>query len=316
MPADYTTAGLIAKIENYTLETISPTTVPYNRTQVLSRADDMIRTRIVPFLTTLRDEYFVAVLDVPLVVGQTEYDIPEESIALKLRKLAMINSAGDSIFRIPQVALDTEEATFAFGFSNYTFRFQGNKIVLSPAPASTGDSLRLYYFKRPKELSTSANALTISEKDSTTTVTVSESTLPAWAVAGARVVIQKAGAPFTLLNDTITVASINGSAPWEITFTEAYNIDVAVGDYVTAEDTVFVPEVPIECFSWLARLVGAQMLMSRGDGTAAQFQMTEAAHDEAVLLRLFTKRSEGNVKKVVSPYGIMYRGSSGRRGRW
>lgn len=316
MPADYTTAGLIAKIENYTLELISPTSVPYSTTQVLSIADDMIRTRVVPFLTTLRDEYFVDVLDVPLVAGQSEYDIPEESIALKLRKLSVINSSGDLIFRVPQVALDTEEATFAFGTGSYSFRFQGNKIVISPAPVSTGDSLRLYYFKRPKELSTSANALTISEKDSTTTVTVSESTLPSWAVAGRNVVIQKAGAPFTLLEETLEIASVSGSAPWEITFTEAYNTGVAVGDYITAEDTVFVPEIPIECFSWLARLVGAQMLMSRGDATASQFQMTEAAHDEAVLLRLFTKRSEGNVKKVVSPYGIMYRGSSGRRGRW
>lgn len=316
MPADYTTAGLLAKIENYTLETISPTTVPYNTAQVLSVADDMIRTRIVPFLTLLRDEYFVDVLDVPLVIGQAEYDIPEESIALKLRKLEIINSAGTMLFRVPQAALDTQEISLSFGYSKHVFRFQGNKIILSPAPTSTGDSLRLYYFKRPKELSTAANALTISEKDSTVTVTVSEATLPSWAVAGRNVVIQKAAAPFTLLEETLEIASVSGSAPWEITFTEAYNPSVAVGDYVTAEDTVYIPEIPVECFSWLARLVGAQMLMARGDTTASQFQMTEAAHDEAVLLRLFTKRSEGNVKKVVSPYGIMYRGNSGRRGRW
>lgn len=102
---------------------------------ILAVADDVIKSRLVPVLLSLRQDFFVVTKDVPIVAGQVEYDIPHRAVGRTLRDLKR-KVDGYNKVDVTMVGIEDEHFSALTGIPNQ-FYFKGDKICLSPKPAGS-----------------------------------------------------------------------------------------------------------------------------------------------------------------------------------
>lgn len=258
---------------------------------LLEMADEELQTYIVPLLLQEGGgEYLVHIKDVPIVVGQDKYLLPDDAAISRLRDLQW----GDGTGFISLQYIEPERSDDAC--DGYTF--EGDRIVLRPAPTS-GGTLRFKYYKRPGRLVTKAEAGRI-----TSIVGLQVVVTPA-ALFGASttaVVDVNRGRPgFANLQRSVTV-DVNASGS-VLTFPDADSLtDVVIGDYVTHEDESPFPQVPKELHPLLAQRVVVRALEAIGD---PKFQTADAVCERLknTAIDFLTPRQDGTGRVIINPNG-------------
>jgi hypothetical protein len=114
---------------------------------ILAFANEELQSYIVPLVLSVREEYFVAVLDTNVVADQAAYDIPSDAIGLKLRSVQLSNGTG-GYYDLPRVEPERVDEYGALG-APQAYYLRANSVMLVPVPTAAGATLRLAYFKRP-----------------------------------------------------------------------------------------------------------------------------------------------------------------------
>lgn len=298
----YTSDSLIAQVQRRGMIPTSSNTLA--TADFLSFINDEIQTFIVPFLMSVREEFFVTYQDVSVTAGVSAYPIPERAIGSKLRDVQRLSGST----YVPMSRLEPEriarDAIDGSGTPEGYF-FRGNNVVLWPTPSSTL-SLRLFYFIRPNRVVALTETTTVATSPGSGAVTIAAAPSGFSAGATSYDIIKPTAPGFECraIDQSATRSSTT------LTFS-ATPTGLVVGDYVALAGETPVPQIPAELHPLLAQRVVVRALQALGAPQSAEAEATAermrlAAHG------LLSPRSEGSARYVVPTSGPGFR----RRARW
>jgi hypothetical protein len=285
---DYTTSGLIEQTKRRISMPTSQSLITTDR--FISILNDELQTRIVPFLMSFREEWFVNYIDYATDGITTEYTIPSQAVGSKLRDVQIWEN-GKQYLNVPRLAPEQLSDSF-FGFY-----VQNNKIIIYPNPLQTGKTLRLTYFKRLNDLVSTSSAGYITTVGSTS-VSVA-GTPPNTFVNGALIDIISKSSPFSV-KETLEISTVVGST---INFTTATT--AIAGDYACVSGESVFPEIPSECIPMLCQSAGIRCLEALGDTEGLQIAMANYIQIENSAKATLSPKVDGEVKRVQNKRRLM-----------
>lgn len=298
---DYTTTALL---DNARTNCMTPEAdALFTDTRLLSILTFEQMTTLVPQILSAQEEYFVHVVDVPLVAGTSEYAIPERAIGKKLRNVTLVDGAGAEL---PLSRLFSQNIPFVGPTRVDAFYVQNNSIMLFSSLPTQYVSMRMRYYRRPSSLvatGSAARITVINSGSSTVTVDILPGT---WAV-GNTVDFIDATPSFDSLLDDAAITVINNA---DVSFA-ALPAGLAVGDWLSLSGTTPIPQLPYEAHPLLAQLGACKALEAMGD---ANIKIAWARYQQMAssFFKLITPRTDAPVTKIVSPNNISQRGFMGR----
>lgn len=279
---------------------------------ILALGDECLKAYIVPCLISVRQDYFVYVIDEAMTQGISEYPIPYRALGRSLRDLKVIDSSASNVRDL--IKIDLEDAhlfTNDSTSSPYGFHFQGDKIAIVPVPASTTASLRFFIELPPNNLvgvGSSATITGISGKDITVNaVPTSFSTSAANDfIAGRQGFATRAfdKTPTNIAGSIITYATADIPST------------LAVGDFIALAEESPVIQIPADAYPWLVTKTSRRCLYAISDFEGYSRLAEDDAEEEKRLKIIFEPRIRGETTKIINRSSLVRQGRSlyGTRG--
>ena len=304
--AQYTTATLLNDIRVGGMLPNSSASSPnalFTDAELLRMADREMQIGIVPLVMSVREEYFVTHLDVPVsqTVDQTIL-IPYRAIGGKVRDLQLM--ANDSAYQpIPQIDLSDRSLT------NQGFYVEGNVIHLfNPVASWQALTVRMSYFRRPNKLVLPAACGVVTSASGSTIVMAAAVT--GFIGAGYQgatpldYVRQQPGYETLAMDQLPSISSATLTTATPLT---SDPVALAAGDYICLAEESPVPQIPPEMHPVLAQRVICKVMEAVGDSNGLQMATAKLAEAEHAALTLLTPRVDGEVKKFVNRSSPMRR---------
>ena len=272
---------------------------------ILAVADDVIETRLVPMLITLRQDYFVTSVDRATVADQAAYTIPARAVMRTLRDLKLRDSS-DSTRDLRRVTPE-DCHRYPSGEFPHAFYLKGDQYVIVPPPTSTNYTLEEWYELRPNRLVKLARAAQVA---SFTATTVTVTTAPTTITTGVVVdfVSGTSGCRTLAMDKTVTnvASTVYSFAAGDIPST------LAVGDYVSVYGTAPVVQLPDECSALVETIATQRLLRALGDFEGANALSDERSDEEKFIKSIGEPRVQGEQTIILNRAGLL-RGGRGRR---
>ena len=296
MANSHTTTEMIAALQRKISMPISQAT--FTNQDIIDFLDDEMRSTIVPIIMDTREEFFIAYEDFTLSDDSNIVQIPTKAIGERLRDVVIIDGSNEEyITNVPRLSLEQIAASGvrgrgSYNYGTYGFLVEANSIKLYPTNGWTGDTIRLYYFRRPGKL------VPVGDTGKITAINgsiVSVDNVPAtWAV-----------------NDEVDV--ICGSQPFgtvgtELTITNIANLDLTlddvtgltIGDYVCEVNQSPIAQVPIEAHDLLVQSAKVQILEALDDERNWKTSVKKYDIMLTNFIKTITPRVDGQPKKIIS----------------
>lgn len=286
----YTADNLLSSIERKSFAPSSQNT--FSESEILSMADELTISILVPNIIQVREEYLVFKKDYSITASQGEYIIPPRSIGGVLRDVQVIDDSG-GINAVPHIEYDDQMSTGEGSLFGYYLK--DDKIVLHRTPNTTIGTLRLSFFIQPGNLVLAAAGAVISAINTSTNVVTVTSIPSSWTTGNTFDLISGRGSH--AYRDVDLVSSlVSGNS---ITFSSLPSA-LIVGDYVNLAEQSSVVQLPSPYRAALAQFVATEILSSMNQPSAEK-----AASKAKQLLEssqgLITPRVRGDVR-VITPY--------------
>lgn len=270
----------------------SPPEGRYTDAEILKLANDCMITQLVPLIIALKEEYYVTYESQNITANTATYAIPYRAMGLSLREVKKLQNGRildlDRMSPEDIVTTDTSDNTKGF-------YLQGHDVVLYPTPASTQDTLRLYYFLTPSRIVETTECASITAINTGTGV-VTATPPSSWTVSSQLDFCSRLNGHKTLGSD-VTPTAIDSTT---ITFALAdLPSSLAVGDYVALAGETPYLQCPDVCFELVVRLVANELLESLGAQAELQAGMAKATQLQNNVVSLLTNRVTGAPKRSV-----------------
>lgn len=266
-------------------------------------------TGIASEIVKVREGFFRRYKDYTLTTS-TRYRIPTRAVGNRLDAVLFLDGSGKVLRKLDELPYGVVS-----NFRNVTdtmgYHLEAGDIVLTPvAPASSVVTLRMVYYVRPADITSSfdaaaGNCFTITNVNTSTgllTLMASHGI-----TTGTKIDVMKGGPPFEYLTtDELP------SAAASTTVTIADSSRVEIGDFVCKADKAPLAAIPDVFYPVLAMLAAQDYWLAMGD--SAQVERLEmllwgdgkrnkGMMDRAV--SIIAPRVEEGAKKIMSPYGVM-----------
>lgn len=245
--------------------------------------------------------------DHTISTSQPRYRIPTRAIGNRLDAVLLLDSAGKVIRKLNELAYGNLPVISAVT-DTVGYHLEAGDVVLAPDVSRGAVTLRMIYYIRPAEISSSFDA---ASGDCFTVTAVSGNVLTLMASHGllttTKVDIMKGGPPFEYLS-----VDEFPSAVASTTVTVADGSRVEVGDFVCKADKAPVAQVPDVFYPALTMLSAQDYWMALGD--AAQVDRLERlvwgdgkrlTGSMGQAIQTISPRVEEGAKKIMSPYGVL-----------
>lgn len=264
-------------------------------------ASEELQQTVLPFIESVRGEYYVTNKDTTFVNGQTAYVLPTRATGSKLRDVMLLDQQNNWV-NTPQLATEDLKATWAY--SPYLFGFypQDNYIIFvfgNLIGSANYNAVRMRYFRRPNTLCTTmasdpttANCGQITAINTTTKEVTLNFAPSTWTTATLFDVINSMP-PFQARGDDQTVTAISG---FILTFTSLPD-GISVGDWVSEANFSPIMQIPVEAIRWLETLTSARILQYSGDPAFQVFQ-AQAEQNKKDLIQIINPRVDGSPAKI------------------
>lgn len=293
---DYTSTALIAQIKRFAA--LPTNQNMFQDSDFIAILASQLRTYITPLVMKVKEEYYVTSSSQSIVIGQTDYAIPEEAIGKKLRAVQWLDS-NNNILDLPRLTIE-QISTDLQVVRPYGYTIQGDSIVLYPSPTSTG-TLKMYYYRRPNELVLESDSAKIVSANGTTGELICVSVPTSWTTANVIDAID--GKPsFGLLGENLAISSIAGTSVFIATATAAL---LEAGDYIALHNQSPIPQIPVEVFDLLVQagvLKCLESISDGGDGTKLAAEQLMKMED--TVINLLADRVESSPKKIINNRGV------------
>lgn len=277
----------------------------FQDSDILAMVDDVIKSRLVPILVSMRQDYFVTYQRYPIVANQSEYAIPQRAVGRTLRDLKRVDSSNGKT-DMTLVGIEDEHLSAATGTASQ-FYFKGDKIAVVPVPKSAGDYLEMWYEIMPSQITKTDAAATVT---SISTNDVSVSSVPTAITTGSSIDFICGIAGHSLKGMSKTVSNISGNV---ITFTSGdVPTDLVAGDYIALAGKTPVMQLPDECWPYLETETSYRILQSISDYEGARFLKDDIKVELDNMKMLLEPRIQGEATKIIPRMGL----ARGSRSRW
>lgn len=282
--AQYDTSYLIEQVKRRA--SIPTSQELFTNAKLIVMLNDELKTRIVPFLMSMRDDWYATYVEYTSDGTTKEYDIPNDAVGSKLK--------GISIWENDKMMYDVPRLDPAALYdASHGFYVEATKIIFYPEAPTNNKKIRLYYYKRNSDLVDTSEAGQINlvaGNDVTLALTP-----PATFITGADVQVVSKQSPFDVKLVT-TIANVVGSV---VTLTDTPT-DVVAGDWLClANETVF-PQIPIELIPSLAQAVCVKCLEALGDSEGMQIAMQAYQQIEFSARATLSPKVDQNVRKIMN----------------
>jgi hypothetical protein len=237
---------------------------------------------MVPYVLKHRQEHFLQHADHTVASSLTDgYRLP--SRAIKIREVLVVESDGTER-QLPRVRVDQLPTTVD------GFYLKGNRIYLTNNAAENGETIRVFFYLRPGELTdNTSNYDTVSSV--TSTMNVLDGT--GFGLSGVLDVIKKNAPHEHLLYDVAFTRSSNN-------FTIADDSNVETNDYVCVQGYSPVVQLPPELYVLLCQRAAVKVLEIIADQVALDAARSELVNMMKQLDSLVDDFIEGAPEKVIN----------------
>ncbi len=290
----YTTQTLVDKVVLKSHMPLSNDT--FTAKDIISLADDEIKTPLLKLLLSTRGGYYKTYLDyVSNALGL--YIIPPNATCLTLENIELVQNT--TIIQVNQIEESEQFSTNSPTSTTYGFFMKGNYVQILPTPPE--GNTRLWFSRRPSQLVLTSACGQITNIDYSvplvTTITVAS--LPSTMVVGSLLEIVGDQPPFNVFGEGV-VTAINGT---NVTL-DGVILEFGVGDWLCLANQTCVPQIPVEFRPVLEMRVVAEMFRLQGGSDKKYKDAKEKATElEKDVLTLMTPRIKSQTKIISTVQG-------------
>ena len=260
-----------------------------------------VQSTIAPMITTVREEFYVHIEDVPIVTTQTAYVIPTRGMGNALRDYCLLDSAGNEI-NLPRLSPEVLKSSVAQGSGRlFGAYFQNEKLVVYPnTDGFSGYSIRFRYLRQPSDLVEKSSASQIIAINPTLKEITVSSAVSTWTTATEFDFIANTS-PFVSKGDDRTINSLVTNV---LTFDNDLPTDLALGDWVVEAMFSPIPQIPYQGFNWLAQLGVIRSMDALTDEQSLKNAYLAADRMKGDFITMITPRAQGSVQRINNRTGI------------
>ncbi len=296
-------------------------TITFTDEDLLSFAQEEIELKLLPSILAVKEEFYVTLATIPLVDGQSDYEIPYRAIGNKVRSIFYEQSPGTmlSLANVPLEMLNNYTInTFPYQFAGFVLENDHLKLVPRIGSGARGNLLLRYYL-RPNNVVKMSRGARITSIDRTTGViqvvngSTGLSVVPSNFTLTTEIDFIKGKSTNKTYSFDITPTALN-AAGGTITFDPSdIPSELVVGDWICNAGETVIPQIPPELHVMLAQAVACRVLESLGDTQGLQNANQKLAEMEQKLLSVIDTRVESPFRKVISSNSILIKGRVSRR---
>ena len=294
-----TTTEFLRKVKSAAL--VPTHQITYQDSDILDLANEEMDNLIVPFITAMREEFFVVQTTIPIVAGVAAINIPERAVGRTIRNLNIMIT-GDN--RPKELIRASLSETFALNTNPDVpvfHYFQGDQIMVNPVPASNYGNYLLWWEMRPNRLVPVSDVGIISSV-SNTSVTVQQNLNKA-ITTGSIVDVYKTKNGYSNIYYDAVVGSASTGMGAKVLVLSGFSAGnpitgVSIGDNISLAwqgSTIQLPDEAVVC---LVQATALRML--QGQEQANQYSITKGLLDRNLnsLQMALTPRNEGQALKI------------------
>ncbi len=288
--AAYTTATFLSSVERQSFSPANQAT--FSTSDILALGDEILLSTVIPELVGVREEYYVTYKDYMITANQAAYTLPQRSMGMAAREVHIVDINGN-VRNLPRISVDSLNLRSHSSSTPDAFYLRGDSLVLSPTPASTTGTLRVYYSLAPGSLVETTACAVISAINTSTNV-ISVATIPStWVTGNSFDLIQSTGSHAALSIDNVST-TVSGT---DITL-PSLPTGLAVGDYVCLAGESCLIQLPNDVRPMLATLVAAEMLISMNQPSGEKL-LAKGMTRLMQSLKLITPRVSGEAEVII-----------------
>lgn len=301
----YTTNQIIESVE---ARTLAPTGQPtYQNSDYVRFANEELQIKIVPDIMTIREDFFLRVLNYSITNAQASYTLPERTLGNTLKDLFYIDQNGNR-YPISRVNINDIPLNTAATIYPQTFYMKGDQVVLVPTPTATVGTMEAWYYERPSELVlTEACGQITSIALNTPLAGQTTYTVNADVSSYATLDFVSGTSPFRDYSIDVTPVSAT-STTVVVTNTdvdsESGSLLPVVGDWICEAQTSPIPMVPQEFHPLLAELVAGRVVQGLGDAQKLEAINANVGMMRQNMLNMIANRIEQKQEVIVNRYGL------------
>jgi len=301
------TEQLVASAKLRTLAPISQQT--FKESDVIIILNEEMSNFVIPAIERVREDMWLRSEERAVIPGVPRYILPERALGESL-KVVFYKNDQNSKYELARLKVsDTDSFSTSAGNERPSGIFlEGAFIRLVPKPSSSG-TLEMWYYNRPNRLvetTRCARITNISSLGGTTTFTV-DTNIVGEAPTGSKVDIVSNRSPFVIWGEGVVTTLVNTNTVEVATadiVDEVGTVLPKIGDYICAEQTTNIPQLPQEFHPILAQAAACRLLSALGD--LGKLQEAQATRDRMMqgALSLVTNRIEGSLEYVNNKFGF------------
>jgi hypothetical protein len=270
-------------------------------TDIIRLLDEEMRSKVMPIVKALKEEFWVTSTDYAVSSGTTSYAIPYRAMGWALRDIVFVDGNGNELKLIRYEPEDIKFPLRPIGSPLFQFGYylKDNSIILYPTVLANYStySLRMKYERRPNNLVsiTACSPVTVIAGNKVTVASA-----PATFGATATYDVINHLPPFNSLGDDCALTTFSGN---DLTFS-TLPTGIAVGNWVCLSMQTPVPQLPYESFPILAQCATVRALASTGDQDAMGEAKMELSEMVSRFNDMMTPRVEGTPKTLTGRNNI------------
>lgn len=296
----YTVTDFLALVRQYGMLP-STTSNGTADADILTVADEELRTRMAPLIVSSNTETWVTRQRVPLTASQAVYRIPKRAVGGRLREIGLKRADG-SFKNLRRIEIE-----HSYNLSADTagepevFLVRGENVWLFPKPVATSGWLQMEFYARPGRLTaTSPSGYAILTRNDTTRELGTTSPPITVGTAGYCDIVRASSGYGAIAVDVLGAQTQPFLSSFAVTNDYEYPDEIAtvVGDYLFPADSCFVIPLPVELHGVFVHYVVASLKRQLNDqSSAAIFEGTAEKLAQAALQTL-CPRVDGEPRKV------------------
>lgn len=296
MSIDYSVNALLSSVKQRAMNAENQNLL--SDSDIVRIASEELQGTILPFIQSVKNEYYVTNQNQTFVQNQSRYIIPQRAVGTKLRDVCLVDNQGNEVLLN---YINPEDMKSSFMYAPYQFGFYPTdyaiNLVLGNIIGSANYSfVRMIYFRRPNTLCTTGVSGNAGRVVSFNTVakTITLDFAPTTWTSSTTFDIINSMPPFQSRVDDAAVSMVAG---FVLTFVNDLPSDLAVGDWVSEANFSPIPQMPVECHRLLEALTAARVLQYTGD-PAFQVMQAMAEGMKKDLSQVLSPRVDGSPRKI------------------
>lgn len=277
---------------------------------LLRFANEEMDENLGPLILSMREEYYLTFVDVPMPADGITFSIPYRAFGTKIRIIKPVTPDGKVGAPFVPVPIDVQ---FNYTTLNYSpiitgFYLENNTIKFINSLTSSGVSLiRIYFYLRPNNLVVMARGGKVTAINGNV---LTLATVPSNIATGLIDTIEgKANYRILSYDSTVVVNSVAKT----VTFT-TLPTGISVGDYICSAGETVCPQIPTDVHPLLEQSVACKILEALNDTEGLKNAYIRLKKIEERIFNLIDNRIEAPGRKVMNQQSFIRRGVRGRYG--